>query len=290
MLRRARELAPTALPVQADLVALPFRRGSLGGGWARNTYVHLRSVDVPLALADLHRALRVGAPVELTFFGGDGEGRDVFPADDLPGRWFSTWPEVRLRDVVEGAGFALDELAVVETADGIGYTVRATAARTLSDTVEPGMRLLVCGLNPSLHAADAGVGFVTASNRFWRSALAAGLVHRDRDPWAALRAHGIGMTDLVKRATPRADGLTGEEYRQGLARVDRLCAWLRPAAVCLVGLAGWRAASDRHAGPGWQADALGGCPVYVMPSTSGANASSRIEDLVAHLRTAAAGP
>ncbi len=45
--------------------------------------------EVPVALADLHRALRVGAPVELTFFGGEVEGRRVFPDDDLPGRWFA---------------------------------------------------------------------------------------------------------------------------------------------------------------------------------------------------------
>jgi TDG/mug DNA glycosylase family protein len=290
MLRRTRQVAPTALPVRADLAALPFRPQSVGGGWARNSYVHLRSVDVPAALADLHRALRVGAPVELTFFGGDVEGRGVFPGDDLPGRWFSTWSEDRLRDVVVGAGFSLDELAVTESVDGVGYTVRATRARTLPDTVGPDMRLLVCGLNPSLHAADAGVGFVTASNRFWRAAASADLVARDRDPWHALRHRGVGMTDLVKRATARADELTDAEYRDGMARVGRLCAWLRPAAVCIVGLAGWRAAVDRRARPGWQASDLGGCPVYVMPSTSGANASSRPADLVTHLRRAAAGP
>ena len=290
MVRRTRVVAPTALVVRADLAALPFRPRSLGGGWARNTYVHLRSAHVPVALADLHRALRVGTPVEATFFGGDVEGRRVFPDDDLPGRWFSTWSEQRLRDVVVGAGFSLDELEVTESADGTGYTVRATRARTLPDTVGPSMGLLVCGLNPSLHAADAGVGFVTPSNRFWRAAVEAGVVDRGHDPWHALRHRGVGMTDLVKRATPRADGLTGAEYRDGMARVDRLCAWLQPAAVCLVGLAGWRAAVDRRARTGWQADDLGGCPVYVMPSTSGANASSRITDLVAHLHAAAVGP
>ena len=81
------------------------------------------------------------------------------------------------------------------------------------------------------------------------------------------------MTDLVKRATPRAAELTRDEYREGFARVERLCAWLQPAAVCFVGLAGWRAAADRHAQPGWQSE-VGGRPVYVMPSTSGLNAAT----------------
>ncbi|MET0727327.1 MAG: uracil-DNA glycosylase family protein [Acidimicrobiales bacterium] len=284
MLRRTREVVPGCLPVQADLSALPFRRGSMGGGWARNTYVHLPAVELPLALADLHGALALGAPVELTFLGGEAEGWAVFPDDDLPGRWFSTWPASRLVDVVAGAGFDLDELASHTGPDGTTLTVRATRARTLPDTVGPGLRLLVCGLNPSVRAADAGVGFVTPGNRFWPAALAAGLVSRDRDARHALVEHGVGMTDLVKRATARADELTAEEYRAGVERVDRLSRWLQPAAVCFVGLAGWRAAVDRKAVPGVQAHRLGDCPVYVLPSTSGANASSQLPDLTAHLR------
>lgn len=148
------------------------------------------------------------------------------------------------------------------------------------------MRVLVCGLNPSLHAADAGVGFVTPSNRFWRAATEAGLLTVARDPWHAVREHGVGMTDLVKRATRRADELSTEEYRSGLARLERLCERLQPGVVACVGLAGWRAAVDRQAVVGVQDRELGGRPVYVMPSTSGLNAGSRYEDLVAHLRTA----
>lgn len=291
MLRRTRQVAPTCLPVQADLMALPFRRGALDGAWARNSYVHLHAVDVPMALADLHRALRVDAPVELTFFGGEGEGRGVFPDDDLPGRWFSTWRRPRLEDVVVGAGFDLEELEEEHRPGGeIGFTVRATRARTLADTVGPGMRVLVSGLNPSVRSADAGRAFFTPGNRFWPAALAAGLASRDRDPRHALTHHGMGMTDLVKRATPRADGLTAAEYRAGLERLGHLCEWLQPGAVCFVGLAGWRSAVDRKATAGWQPTTLGGRPVYVLPSTSGANASSQLPDLTAHLRAVVAGP
>lgn len=286
MLRRTRTRAPGALLVRADLSALPVRRGSLGGAWARNSYVHLRAAAVPMALADLHRALEAQAPIEVTFFGGADEGREIFPGDDLPGRWFSTSSEERLSDVLIGAGFELDELGVEHRGDDVGYTVRARRARTLADTVGPGMRLLVCGLNPSVRAADAGVGFVTPGNRFWPAAIAAGLVTQDRDPADALRRHGVGMTDLVKRATPRADGLTREEYAAGLARVERLCEWLQPGAVCFVGLAGWRAAVDATAGPGVQRQTIGGRPVYVMPSTSGANASAQLPALTDHLRAA----
>ena len=165
-------------------------------------------------------------------------------------------------------------------------TARVTRARTLPDTVGAGMRLLVCGLNPSLYAADAGTGFARPGNRFWPAALAAGLVTTDRSPNRALRDHGVGMTDIVKRATVGAAELTGDEYRAGLARVARLAAWLRPGAVCFVGLAGWRAAADRRAAAGVQPEGLGGVPVYVMPSTSGLNARTLVADHAEHLRAA----
>lgn len=290
MVRRTREVAPGSLGVQADLLALPFRRGSLAGGWARNTYVHLPSAEVPMALADLHGALRLDAPVELTFFRGEVEGRGIFPGDDFPGRFFSSWSDARLRDVVVGAGFALDELALRTGGGGDqGFIVRARRARTLPDLVAADMRLLVCGLNPSLRAADAGIGYVTPGNRFWPAALTAGLVTRDRDGPHALRHHGLGITDLVKRASVGASELTRQEYVDGFARLERLCGWLEPRAVCFVGLAGWRAAVDRRAQPGWQDRTVGGRPAYVMPSTSGLNAATPLSDLADHLRAAAAG-
>ena len=131
--------------------------------------------------------------------------------------------------------------------------LEAERLRTLPDFVAPGLRLFVVGLNPSLYSADAGVGFARPGNRFWPAALAAGIVTADRDPWHAVTVDRVGMTDLVKRATVGAAELTTAEYRAGLARVERLAAWLRPGAVCFLGLAGWRAAADRKAVSGVQA-------------------------------------
>jgi double-stranded uracil-DNA glycosylase len=280
--------APAALRVQADLSALPFARGALSGAWASKCYVHLPRSDVPLALADLHRSMGVGAPLELHAFSGELEHGPLFE-DRFAGRRFSRWPVALLADVVRGAGFEIARIATHGARDGVDLLmVQATRARTLADTVAPGMRLLVCGLNPSVYAADAGVAFARPGNRFWRAALAAGLVTRDRDPHHALAAHGIGLTDLVKRATPRADELTADDYRTGLDRLERLVDWLAPQAVCFVGLAGWRASVDRHAVAGPQPLDLGGRPVYVMPSTSGVNAHASVEVLTEHLRAAGA--
>ena len=237
-----------------------------------------------MALAELHWALLVGAPVSLAVHAGEGQGRRT--DDDFPGRFFARWTPSRLRDLLVGAGFE-----EIETDDGGGFVVvQARRARSLPDTVRAGMRLLVCGLNPSVYAADAGAGYARPSNRFWTAAVDAGLVERPRDPAAALRDHDIGMTDLVKRATPRSAELTPDEYRTGAARVRRLVDWLQPGAICFVGLEGYRAAVDPRAQPGWQDQDFGGRPAYVMPSTSGVNARSRPTDLVAHLRAALAGP
>lgn len=275
--------------VLADLADLPLRTGSLHGAWARRSYQHLAHEDLPAALADLHRVTVVGAPVELHLFAG--QGTHVSDREDhLPGRRFSLWSPAAVTDVLVGAGFEVDAVEVGDQEDWPDLVVRAHRARSLADHVGPGMRLLLCGLNPSLFSADAGVNFARPGNRFWPAMLGAGLASVDRDPRHLLRHHGIGTTDLVKRATVAAAELHPEEYAAGVARLERLCAWLRPGALYLVGLAGWRAAVDRRARAGWQPDRLGGVPVYLGPSTSGLNASTQLAGHVAHLLAATRPP
>lgn len=161
----------------------------------------------------------------------------------------------------------------------------------LADTVGPGMRLLIVGLNPSIMSAERQVGFVRPGNRFWPAALRAGIVTCDRDPDHALVHDRVGMTNLVARATRRADELSPGEFRDSLPRLDDLCARFQPEAVCVVGITGWRhATGNKTASLGWQKQRLGGRPVYVMPNPSGLNAHTNIGDLVAHFQRAVAGP
>lgn len=205
----------------------------------------------------------------------------------VTGRAAPAWARGHLRDCLEGAGFAASTL--VWSPEDDPATGRSVRIRSLADSVGPGMRLLCVGLNPSLVAADAGVGYAGASNRFWPAAVAAGLVPARRDVDAALAA-GVGMTDLVKRATPRAAELSRDEYVAGAERVERLVRWLCPRVVAFVGLTGYRAAVDPQAAVGPQPLPFGGRPAYVLPSTSGANAHATLADLVAHLRAAATPP
>jgi len=186
----------------------------------------------------------------------------------------------RLLDLVEGAGFVLDPPPTASA-----RSIPAIRTWSLPDRVRTGLTVLVCGSNPSPASSNAGVGYARPGNRFWPAALAAGLVEHDRDPTEAL-AGGMGMTDLVKRTTVRADDLSAEENRVGLARVERLAAWFEPAVVCFVGLAGWRAAVDRRAVAGPQHHPIGRSAVYLMPSTSGLNAHEDVVSLARHLRAA----
>jgi TDG/mug DNA glycosylase family protein len=146
--------------------------------------------------------------------------------------------------------------------------------------------MLVCGLNPSPYAARTGIPFGRPGNRFWPAALRAGLLSVARDPRAALE-RGIGFTDLVKRVTPSARELSRAEYERGLRRLRALVARLDPGAICFIGLEGFRRAVDARAVAGALEGGFAGRPAYLMPSTSGRNARASVEELAAHLRSAA---
>ncbi len=299
MLHEAGRRYPQLPRVQADLGALPFARGSLDGAWAINCLTHLSAAELPPALAHLHHALRTDAIVEFTL--ADLESVDPTPAelrrgsaqrrfgdDRLRGRLFTAVTKDRARMLLEGAGF---ERIRIERPEQRRFWlwIRARRSHTLPDYLRPDLDLLVCGLNPSLRAAESGIPFITGSNRFWAAARKAGLIDRERDPWEALR-RGLGFTDLVKRPTRGASELTRAEYTTGLERLQQRVGEERPRAVCFVGLDGWRRAVDRRAVPGWLGDGVGGRPAYLMPSTSGRNAQVDLATLVRHLRRASRGP
>jgi TDG/mug DNA glycosylase family protein len=252
-----------------------------------DSYVDTPHVLVPMALRELHQELAPSAVATLRFFVGES-GTPMGPGGSDPDRTSLVWPVDLLNDVVLGAGFQ-----ILRRDQPAGPTAHRNGAaqvqlicrreRTLSDSVGDVMGVLLVGLNPSLHAADVGFGFAGHSNRFWPAALEAGLVTTARDPNRALSHDYVGMTDIVKRATPRAAEIDAEEYRIGLNRLDRLCQWLRPGVVCVVGITGWRAAiQDRTAQIGLQKRSVGGRITYVMPNPSGLNAHTNHLDLVEH--------
>jgi double-stranded uracil-DNA glycosylase len=217
---------------------------------------------LPEALAALHASHEVGARLELR--------APPIGVDSL-------------QRALEGGGFALDA-EITAAAGDLHASVQRV--RTLTDRVRGELRLLICGSNPSLYSADRGIPFARPGNRFWPALRRAGLLDVERDCDAALRA-SIGFTDLVKRATRSAAEVTRAEYRAGFVRVSALVRDLEPAAVCFVGLDGYRRALDRSAQAGWLHTAFAGRPAYLMPSTSGLNARVGIDALAGHLARAA---
>jgi len=288
MLRETARSAPRARRVQADLARLPFAPESLDGAWAKNSYIHLPLRQLCDALSELARALRPGAPLMLSLLAPEESarlervgwaqlrGRERV----LAGQLFTLLGEELARDLLVGAGF---RAVALERSERLWLSARR--ARTLADWVRPGLELLVVGLNPSPVAAATGVPFAGANNRFWRAAVRAGWVERDRDPRDALR-RGVGFTDLAKRVTASASQLRAGEYRRGARRVERLVRALRPRAVAFVGLEGYRIAVDPRAVAGTVTAGFAGRPAYLLPSTSGRNASVSLDTLVRHLRAA----
>jgi TDG/mug DNA glycosylase family protein len=154
------------------------------------------------------------------------------------------------------------------------------------ELVGPDMRVLVCGLNPSLHAARTGIPYSRPGNRFWPAALAAGLVTKDRDPVHALKIDHVGWTDLVARPTAGAAELAKEEFVAGARHLTKVVRRYQPRVVCFVGLTGYRVAVDKAATAG--PCLFAGRAAYLMPSTSGRNAHVTVDELVGHMKNVSA--
>ena len=114
-------------------------------------------------------------------FGRDDEG-SVQIDDQFGVRRFTFWNRELLEALIVGAGFEIADHTVVadDSVEDIEYDLRRV--RTLADTVGANMRVLLVGLNPSLHAADAGVGFISPSNRFWKAAVESELIRGAKRP------------------------------------------------------------------------------------------------------------
>ncbi len=284
-------------PVKADLARLPLRDGSLDGAWAINTYQHLPFAQLPCALAQVHRALAPGAVFEFSLTNlehiqpttrDQKRGwRESNFKDQYGERLFTGLSETLTRRLLIGTGF--ERVTIDSPGEGFWLWIRARKSFTLPDYVRPKLKLLICGLNPSPYAAKTGIPFGRPGNRFWPAALRAKLVERERDPLDALNC-GVGFSDLVKRTTRAASELGTEEYEHGLKRLEDLVRLMRPASLCFVGLAGWRAAVERKAQPGWIENGFAGRPAYLMPSTSGLNTHTDTAALARHLRRAARPP
>jgi double-stranded uracil-DNA glycosylase len=159
---------------------------------------------------------------------------------------------------------------------------------SVPDLVGPAVKLLFVGINPGLWTAATQTHFSHPGNRFYPALRLAGIVDRDLDrsrpmteqDRAYLMGRGIGITNLVNRATARADELSPAELRTGRTRLEEFVALHQPLVVAVAGLTAYRTAfADPKASGGEQADQLSGARVWVVPNPSGLNAHETITSL-----------
>ncbi|WP_308114187.1 G/U mismatch-specific DNA glycosylase [Streptomyces brasiliscabiei] len=165
----------------------------------------------------------------------------------------------------------------------------------MPDVTADGLRVLFCGINPGLMTAVSGHHFARPGNRFWPVLHLSGFTPRLLKPseQGELPSYGLGITNVVARATARADELTAEEYVEGgrllTAKVERL----RPRWLAVVGVTAYRSAfGDRKAAIGPQERTIGDARVWVLPNPSGLNAhwtAATMAQEFGRLRVAAAG-
>jgi len=151
----------------------------------------------------------------------------------------------------------------------------AAQGTSIPDVIAPGLRVLFCGINPSLYSGATGYHFARPGNRFWPALHAGGFTPRRLDPseQSELPEYGVGITNVVARATARADELSDAELREGGVVLARKVARYRPRWLAVVGITAYRAAFRQpKAKVGDQPDSIGGAAVWVLPNPSGLNA------------------
>jgi TDG/mug DNA glycosylase family protein len=177
---------------------------------------------------------------------------------------------------------------------GSGRAVRPTPAElaaarqlTIPDVVAPGLRVLFSGINPGLYSAATGYHFARPGNRFWPALYRSGFTPRQLRPdeQEQLPGLGLGITNIVDRATARADELTAQELRDGGAALLAKAARVRPQWLAIVGVTAYRTAFGQPgAGVGPQELAAGDTRLWVLPNPSGLNALWTIPKLTEAFR------
>ena len=159
--------------------------------------------------------------------------------------------------------------------------LRAAHGQTMPDVIGPNLKVLFCGINPSLYSVVVGHHFGRPGNRFWKAIYKAGftprLYHPSED--GSLLALGYGITNMAPRATARADELSKSEIRAGQKLLARKVQQYRPQCLAFLGITAYRIAFSQPKAkvgpqPDWQ-----DTQVWALPNPSGLNAHYQVDDL-----------
>jgi TDG/mug DNA glycosylase family protein len=167
---------------------------------------------------------------------------------------------------------------------------------TVPDLIGEALRLLFVGINPGLWTAATQTHFAHPANRFYPALLRGGVISLPINPAAGMNAaqrrhlteRGIGITNIVDRATARAAELGRDELREGAGQLtEKITDW-QPHVVAIAGVTAYRVAFDRgRASVGRQRETLAGAELWIVPNPSGLNAHETITSLAAAYRRVA---
>ena len=164
------------------------------------------------------------------------------------------------------------------------------------DLVGPGLRLLFVGINPGLWTAATQTHFAHPGNRFYPALLLSGVITREIDRGVGMtdadRAHlverGIGITNVVHRATAKASELGTTELRAGGEQLRDFVRAHGPRVVAVAGITAYRSAfREPKASMGEQSELFEGAGLWVVPNPSGLNAHETVDSLAAAYRAPA---
>lgn len=160
--------------------------------------------------------------------------------------------------------------------------VLAAYGKTVPDILAPNLKVLFCGINPSLYSAAVGHHFARPGNRFWKTLHGAGFTDRLLSPVEdhTLLLRGHGLTNIVDRATARADELSSAELIAGQQQLALKVQHYQPQFLAILGVSAYRTAFNRpKAAMGLQPEALQKTQVWILPNPSGLNAHYQLNDL-----------
>jgi TDG/mug DNA glycosylase family protein len=143
------------------------------------------------------------------------------------------------------------------------------------DVLGPDLRVVFCGINPGFVSAAAGAHFANPRNDFWRLLHEAGFTPGLLAPeqqFEALRL-GIGLTNAARRTTRGSGDLRKADFAGAAERLEQIATTLKPAWIGFVGKEAYRGVFGGRTELGEQARRLGETRLFVLPSTSPANAA-----------------
>jgi TDG/mug DNA glycosylase family protein len=160
--------------------------------------------------------------------------------------------------------------------------IQAAYGKTVPDILAPQLQILFCGINPSLYSAAVGHHFARPGNRFWPSLHGAGFTERLLTPVEdrTLLELGYGLTNIVERATARADELDPQDLVIGHQQLAIKVQHYQPRFLAILGISAYRTAFKQpKAAMGQQDGTFHGAKLWVLPNPSGLNAHYQLTDL-----------